>query len=237
MFWTRSTCPLTPAAGSGGPGGLHRGSGHEHFEREPGELRALHGGDANVVLAVLGRRERQRGLALAFGFLALDRGQLRAHGVVDVDGGVERAGGGEVDGDAFGGGDGAGCTRRSWWWTRGRTDSCSPASVVAPTVVPSMVAGRLCIGLRVDQVVVGGRGRWRWRGRCAFAGGARGEHHGDRQRDGERERECERGCRENPPTCEHRLESTPHAGRSPACSPRLSPKRCIAIAIHRVVER
>ncbi len=92
------------ACGQRRAGRLYGGDRQEHFEREGGELRALKRGDADVVEAVLGGAEGEGSFAVGVGLLAADGGQLRAHGVVHVDRGVERAARGQVECDAMRGG-------------------------------------------------------------------------------------------------------------------------------------
>jgi hypothetical protein len=89
MFCTRSTWPVRQTRA----GRTNGGCGREGFEREARELRARDGGDADLVETVLGGLEGERGFALTFGFLTFDGAERGSHGVVDVDGGVERAAG------------------------------------------------------------------------------------------------------------------------------------------------
>ena len=81
-----------------------------------------------------------------------------------------------------------------------QADSRSPGSVVAPTVVPLIDAGRLRIDLRIGPFVVrgGGHGGRDRRARCGLRKRGRGQRDGfsggpnrgrHRKRDGESERE------------------------------------------------
>ena len=158
MFWMRSTCPLTPPDGSGAPGGPIAGVGRNTSSEKLASCEPCQRGHADQIETVLRGLERERGLAVAFGLLTADRIELRAHGVVDVDRGVELAAGREVERDPLRARAGAGCTRRSWSLARRTRIRLSPVRCVAPTVVPLIDAGKLWIDLRVGPFVVGGGG-------------------------------------------------------------------------------
>ena len=96
-----------------------RGGRQEHFEREVRELRVCKRGHADQIETVLGGLERERGLAMTFGLLTAHRIELRAHGVIDVDRGVQLAASRQVERDPLQRFARAGCTRRS-----GRGQAC-----------------------------------------------------------------------------------------------------------------